>query len=49
MRVMDMDVKGMSWPVFLGLTVVVVAAMYLNVLPKGMVGGFAAVMVLGFR
>lgn len=48
MRVMDMDVKGMSWPVFLGLTVVVVAAMYLNVLPKGMVGGFAAVMVLGF-
>ena len=48
MRVMDIDIKGMSWPVFLGLTVTVGAAMYLNVLPKGMVGGFAVVMVLGF-
>lgn len=45
---MNSTIKGMNWSVFLGLAVVVFAAMYLNVLPKGMVGGFAVVMVLGF-
>ena len=48
MRIADIEIKGISWPVFLGITVVVVAAMYLDALPKGMVGGFAVVMVLGF-
>lgn len=48
MKLEDISIKGMSLPVFLGLTVVVVAAMYLGVLPKGMVGGFAVVMMLGF-
>ena len=48
MQIADIEIKGISWPVFLGISVVVVAAMYLDALPKGMVGGFAVVMVLGF-
>ena len=41
MQIADIEIKGISWPVFLGISVVVVAAMYLDALPKGMVGGFA--------
>ena len=38
MQIADIEIKGISWPVFLGISVVVVAAMYLDALPKGMVG-----------
>lgn len=48
MKIDQINIKGMSLPVFAGITMVVLAAMYLGVLPKGMVGGFAVVMVLGF-
>lgn len=48
MKITDIKIKEMSLPVFLGLAVTVIGAMVLDVVPKGMVGGFAVVMVLGF-
>lgn len=48
MKITDIKIKEMSLPVFLGLAVTVIGAIALDVAPKGMVGGFAVVMVLGF-
>jgi malate:Na+ symporter len=43
----DYRIAGISLPVFSILTVVVLAGTYMGVLPKGMIGAFALMMIVG--
>lgn len=43
----DYQIMGISWPMFLIISVVILAATYMEVLPAGMVGAFPIMMVIG--
>nr|WP_300001766.1 2-hydroxycarboxylate transporter family protein [Tissierella sp.] len=41
------QIMGISWPMFLIITIVILAATYLEILPAGMVGALPIMMVMG--